>query len=66
MMKEIIDYLKKVSGMLTLDENWRLARDLHLNSKEIIDFSIYFFFLSGKKLSLSKDFSIGEILSMCE
>ncbi len=66
MDEKILDYLKKASGMLNLDKNWKLASDLHLSSKEIIDFSIYFFNISGKKLSLSRDFSIGEILDMCE
>ena len=66
MEEKILDYLKKVSGMKDIDKNWWLASDLHLNSKEIIDFAIYFFNISGKKLSLSRDFSIGEILSMCE
>lgn len=66
MEKKILEYLKKVSGIKDIDKNWRLGGDLHLNSKEIIDFAIYFFNISGKKLSLVRDFSIGEILDMCE
>ena len=64
--EEIFEYLKKVSGISSLNRDLRLVSDLHLNSKEIINLAIYFFNISGKKISLSKDISIGEMLDMCE
>ena len=63
--EQIFDYLKKISGLKSLNREHYLVADLHLSSKEIIDFAIYFFNISGKKISLAKDININEILNMC-
>lgn len=63
---KIMSYLEKTSGISLIKREHRLVSDLHLSSKEIIDFAIFFYGISEKKISFGRDLSVGEILQMCE
>ncbi len=62
--EEALRYLEKISGISPISIKMYLISDLHLNSKEIIDFAIFFFHISGKKIPFGRDLSIQEILEI--
>ncbi|MCF0125075.1 MAG: hypothetical protein HUJ68_04850 [Clostridia bacterium] len=60
----VCDYLIKVSGVREILGETRIISDLHLNSKEIIDFAIFIFNISGIKIEFGKDLSVKMILDL--
>lgn len=62
--EEVLRYLEKISGLSPISIKMYLISDLHLNSKEIIDFAIFFFHISGEKIPFGRDLSIQEVLEI--
>lgn len=62
-------YQKKLQHTLRMspvEKEQHLSSDLHLSSKEIIDFAIFLYGISEKKIGFGHDLSVGEILKICE
>ncbi len=64
--EKITAYLEDVSGISPVEKEQHLSSDLHLSSKEIIDFAIFLYGISEKKIGFGHDLSVGEILKICE